>query len=173
MIDWTAHGSDFLRVAISTLLVVPAILILTRLAGLRSFSKMSPIDFAMTVAIGSLIATTILSPSPPLLLSLFSLGCVFAVQYGYSRLRLVDRIRKRAENQPLLLMDGAEVIEAALRAGEVTRADLRAKLREANVLDLRNVRAVVLESTGDISVLHANDPDAVIDGELLSGVRRL
>ena len=50
----------------------------------------------------------------------------------------------------------------------MTRSDVLAKLREANVLAMTDVRAVVLETTGDISVLHG---DAQVDDILLAGVR--
>ena len=40
-----------------------------------------------------------------------------------------------------------------------------AKLREANVLDISEVRAVVLETTGDISVLHGEScAETVMEG---------
>lgn len=47
-----------------------------------------------------------------------------------------------------------------------------AKLREANVLDLSQVRAVVFESTGDIAVLHTTDSDQELKDWLLEGVGR-
>lgn len=49
------------------------------------------------------------------------------------------------------------MINEHLKATKVTPDDIRAKLREANVTDLNQVRAVVLETTGDISVLHSMD----------------
>ena len=73
------------------------------------------------------------------------------------------------DNAPLLIMQDGEVLEENLNAAKMTRADLMAKLREANVLQLRDVRAVVFEQTGDVSVLHG---DADVDGEILQGVRR-
>jgi len=63
------------------------------------------------------------------------------------------------DNQPLLLMDGPKVRSDNLRRANMTEADLRAKLREANVTQLEQVQAVVMESTGDVSVLHG-PPDA-------------
>ena len=42
-------------------------------------------------------------------------------------------------------------------------------LREANALQLSQVRAVILEDTGDVSVLHGPEE---VDDELLEGVRR-
>lgn len=46
-----------------------------------------------------------------------------------------------------------------MRKARVTESDLWSKLREANVLNLNQVRAVVFEATGDISVLHGDACD--------------
>ncbi|MDO6471263.1 YetF domain-containing protein [Maribacter sp. 1_MG-2023] len=48
-----------------------------------------------------------------------------------------------------------------------------AKLREANVLQLSQVKAVIFETTGDISVLHSDKPidiDAVIVEDVKSTI---
>ena len=62
------------------------------------------------------------------------------------------------------MYDG-KVIDKALNVSRVAESDLFAKLREANVLELNQVRAVVLETTGDISVLHGDTlEDRIIEG---------
>ena len=170
VVDWMAFPSDFLRVLIATVLVTVAIVLYSRLIGLRSFSKMSSIDFAMTVAMGSLVASIVLNPSPPLLLSLFSLLCVFVAQWIFAKLRFIQGFSKVAENKPTLLMDGPTILHENLKATTVTEDDLMSKLREANVLSFDEVRAVVLESTGDISVLHAADPAKRLEGRVMKGV---
>ena len=59
-------------------------------------------------------------------------------------------------------VDG-EFDEDALSANNIRREDMIAKLREANVLQLSEVRAAILETTGDISVLHGKvDVDEVL-----------
>ena len=69
------------------------------------------------------------------------------------------------QNQPALLMRDGVILHAALKATRVAENDLIAKLREANVLDLAQVRAVVLETTGDISVIHGvSCSDAILQG---------
>jgi uncharacterized membrane protein YcaP (DUF421 family) len=73
------------------------------------------------------------------------------------------------DNAPLLLMDGRGVLEDNLASARVTHDDLRAKLRDANVLDTGQIHAVVFETTGDVSVLHGDEP---LDPEVLRGVRR-
>ncbi len=68
-------------------------------------------------------------------------------------------------------MDGETVIEDNLQKARVTRGDLRSKLPEANVTKLSHVKAVVFETTGDISVLH-KDGDETIDLWLMKDVQR-
>ncbi|MFB6230366.1 MAG: YetF domain-containing protein, partial [Salinibacter sp.] len=58
-----------------------------------------------------------------------------------------------AKDTLLLFLDGPEVLSDNLRPRNMTEADLRAKLHEANVTRLEQVRAVVMESTGDVPVL--------------------
>lgn len=54
-----------------------------------------------------------------------------------------------------------------MRESRVARDDLLVKLREANVASLEKVQAVVLETTGDVTVLHGD----ALDENLLAGVR--
>lgn len=149
-----------------------SVIILTRLSGLRSFSKMSSFDFAMTVAIGSVIATTVVAENPPLLLSAVALVAIYGLQIIVAILRLNSNLmQKLIDNRPMVLMVGTEIIEENMRAVRVTKTDLLAKLREANVLHLDEVKVVVLESTGDISVMHGEPNERPIDSILLENVR--
>lgn len=159
-------------VVLTTLGIYIALIILTRIAGLRSFSKMSSFDFAVTVAIGSIIASTILTEDPPLLQSIAALAALYVIQMTVASLRGSSSIMsKLVNNEPLLLMRGSEILEDNLREAKVTHSDLRAKLREANATQLSQVKAVVMEATGDIAVLHHEDPGHELDEELLKGVR--
>ncbi|WP_370401307.1 DUF421 domain-containing protein [Sulfitobacter sp. JB4-11] len=150
--------------------MVTALIALTRAAGLRSFSKMSGYDFAITVAMGSVLASVVVTKSTGALVGIASLGALFVVQLVLSRLRVgSEQAAAVMDNAPLLIMEGREIFDDNLRAAKMTRSDLMAKLREANVLQLDAVRAVVFEQTGDVSVLHGDDE---VDGPLLEGVQR-
>jgi uncharacterized membrane protein YcaP (DUF421 family) len=67
-------------------------------------------------------------------------------------------------------MHGEHILRDNLRKAHLSETDLQAKLREANVLNYQQVKAVVFETTGDISVLHA-DSDVRLDPHLLKGVK--
>ncbi len=144
------------------------IVCLVRLVGLRSFSKMTNFDFVMTVGMGSLLAGASQATSwGAFVQALTAMAGLFALQYGLARIRQSHEwFEKVIQNEPLLLMKDGEIFEDALVRSRVTKGDLIAKLREANVLEISDVRAAVLETTGDVSVLHGDR----LAGDLLRGV---
>lgn len=124
----------------------------------------------MTVAIGSIIATTLLSKSVSLLEGILGLFTVYCLQLTAAYLRRYKSFRKPIDNTPLLLMKGATILHENLKKARVTEGDLRSKLREANVVNLSEVRAVIFETTGDIIVLHTTNENTQVDSWLLEDV---
>lgn len=175
IIDWswiTTTSTAALMVVLTALGIYAALLLFTRLGGLRSFSKMSSFDFAITVAMGSLIATVLLSKNPPLLQGIVGLAALFGIQITVATLRSRTQAASSVvDNEPLLLMAGPDVLHENLKKARITEDDLNAKLRKANVIHLGQVRAVVMESTGDVAVLHADPDGPDLAPSLLSGVR--
>lgn len=177
MIDWNwfaATGTSLFMVVLSAIGIYLALLLLTRLSGLRSFSKMSSFDFAITVAVGSVVASTILTEDPPLLVGMTGLAVLYLIQYVGSRTRRISSaVQRLVDNEPLLLMAGAKVLSEHLDEARLTEDDLRAKLRLAGVTHPDQVLAVVFESTGDVSVLKVGDDVAPWVLEGVRGVGRL
>ena len=161
---------DFLWILVDAVALVAIIVAVVRLIGLRSFSKMSAFDFAITVAMGSILASVVLDPKTSFLAGGLGVASLLGVQWAAAQARLSNHtFESVVDNCPLLLMHEGRMLEENLRSARVTHGDLRAKLREANVLALSEVRAVVFETTGDISVLHGEGP---FDETLLEGVSR-
>lgn len=158
-----------LRGSVLAIIGLSWVVICVRVIGLRAFSKMTSFDFVTTVAIGSLLAGCVQSTSwSALFQALIAIAALLGIQYIVSRLRTNrDDFEGVVGNTPTVLMRDGKFHETALTRTRTTRSDIIAKLREANVLHLSEVRAVVLESTGDISVLHGESLDDV----LLDGVR--
>lgn len=68
-------------------------------------------------------------------------------------------------------MEGKTILYDNLYAVNMSEEDLMAKLREANVVEFSEVKAVVLETTGDVTVLHSSGSEN-IEEKLLNNVRR-
>ncbi|SDR82151.1 DUF421 domain-containing protein [Christiangramia echinicola] len=163
---------DLLAIIITATGIYLAVIIFTRIAGKRSFSKMSSFDFAMTVAVGSMIATTVLSKSVSLWNGIIGLCAVYILQISVALLRRYKVVKKVVDNSPLLLMDGKKILHENLKKARVSEEDLRSKLREANVIRLKEVRAVIFEATGDISVMHTEDENEELENWLMEDVDR-
>ncbi|PZW39668.1 uncharacterized protein DUF421 [Mesonia algae] len=173
MKEWfTASATSLYAIILTAIGIYICTIVYTRLAGKRSFSKMSSFDFAMTVAIGSILATTILSKSTSLLQGAIGLASVYVLQLFVALLRRNKQFQRLVDNKPVLLMDGQEILHENLKKSHVTLDDLKSKLREANVLELSQVRAVIFEATGDIAVLHTKDENQRIEDFILEDVKR-
>jgi len=163
---------DLILILLRAMLVVATIIVLTRLHGLRSFSKMSSFDFAITVSIGSVLAGAVTTLTTGLWVYLTALAFLFLVQFTLSRLRIAGLAQGVADNAPLLVMENGKMLKANMDKGGMTENDLWAKLREANAFDLDKVQAVIMESTGDVSVLHGDPDTKKISPEVMQGVSR-
>ncbi|MEL6875008.1 MAG: YetF domain-containing protein [Pseudomonadota bacterium] len=137
------------------------VVINVRMVGARAFSKMTAFDFVITVAIGSLLASAAtVSSWPSYIQALAGISLLLATQYSLSRLRVSSsKTRAILSNNPALLMRDGLYLDDAMASARITREDVQAKLREANAYDMSDISAVILETTGDISVIHGGKPD--------------
>ncbi len=145
------------------------VVFVVRVIGLRTFSKMTAFDFVATVATGSLLAGACQATTwPEFAQPTLAISALLGAQFVIAKLRQAsDGFEEVVQNEPVILMRDGVIFDAALRETRVARADLIAKLREANALRFLDVRAVVLETTGDISVLHGD----TLEQEILEGAR--
>jgi len=172
MENWLYSNAPTLLKSIASLIAIfTVVIIITRIAGLRTFAKMSSFDFASTIAVGSILATVVMSTDNSILKGALALAGIIAFQAVFSYLvRKWDWLRNLFTNKPMMLMYKGEILDKNLDKTNVGRNDLIAKLREANVHQFDEVEAVILESTGDMSVLHSND-NRNLDSSLIEGVR--
>ncbi|MGB7393475.1 MAG: YetF domain-containing protein [Pricia sp.] len=174
MDNWlTEPFSTLVTVFFSVLLIFSIIIIITRMSGLRTFAKMSSFDFASTIAVGSILASVVMNTGQSIVKGTVALGTVIAFQTLFSYMkRKSDKLSSILTNAPMLIMDGNKILYENLAKTNVSEEDLIAKLREANVRNFDEVLAVVLESTGDVSVIHSNDGMELDKDQLLLGVER-
>ena len=158
------------RAVVLSLIGIVWVTLVIRMIGLRSLSKMTNFDFVVTVASGSLLAGAVqASEWPAFFQALAALAALFGLQFNIAKLRQQSESFEQAiQNGPIFLMWEGKFIDNALETSRVAKDDIIAKLREANVLDMGQVRAVVLETTGDISVLHGDH----LDDDLVDGIDR-
>ncbi|MDN3492563.1 DUF421 domain-containing protein [Winogradskyella bathintestinalis] len=154
---------DSIWLVLSVLGIFSIIIIITRVFGLRTFAKMSSFDFASTIAVGSVLASIILNTDYTLLKGAITLTAIIGFQTLFSFLvRKNEFIKSLFTNKPQIIMWNGKILYDRLKKCNVGEDDLIAKLREANVHHFDEVKAVIFESTGDVSVIHNNENKGIM-----------
>ncbi len=129
-----------------------------RWSGKRTLSKMNAFDLIVTVSLGSVLASLLLSKSVALAEGVVALsllvGLQFAVTWTSVRVRWVRRF---VTGEPLLLLEHGVFLESAMKKARVTKDEVCAAVRAAGIGPLNQVAAVVLETDGSFSVIKTSD----------------
>jgi uncharacterized membrane protein YcaP (DUF421 family) len=166
---WFDSWSDLVRILAVGASAYATVVVVLRLSGKRTLAKLNAFDLVVTVALGSTLATILLSSDVSwaegavglLVLALLQSVVAWGTTHR-PRLRAVVTARPT-----LLLRDGRPVTEA-LRSERVTIDEVRQAVRASGSGDLSSIAAVVLESDGSLSVIPASEAG---NGSSLRGVR--
>lgn len=154
-------GDALIAGALLSVLAVAWVILLIRFIGLRSLSKMTSYDFVITLATGSLVAQAAGADQWSVFLqAVTAIGALMMLQAALELARRRgDSIGAIITNDPVLLVREGRFVDRAMRGTRTTRAEVFAQLRTRGIADLERVSAVILETTGDLSVL-TGDPTA-------------
>jgi uncharacterized membrane protein YcaP (DUF421 family) len=141
----------------STILVIGSyvgLVVILRISGKRTLSKMNAFDLVVTVALGSTLATISLSKDTALLQGLLVLALLIGMQYAVAWLSVrSERVQQLVKSEPALLFHRGEFLSRGMNRERVTREEVLAAIRAEGCTDLKQVRAVVLETDGSFSVM--------------------
>ena len=163
----TIGAAGALAVMIATVAIYLVLVGLLRLLGQRALAAMSLGDLACLLAVGAVVGRTALLAVPSLAGGIVALVTLFAMQRLVRLLRRGRRARALLDRPPVLLVLDGRRDAAALRRTGVTADDLRQRLRLAGISRWDQVGRVVLERTGELSVVR-RDPG--LDEDLFSDV---
>ena len=152
------------RVALVGVCAYVALVFMLRISGNRTLSKLNAFDFVVTVALGSTLATVLLSKEGVLALGLL-IGLQFLVTWTSVRLPWFNQLVK---SEPVMLFHRGRFLPMAMRRARVVEEEVVAALRKQGVARFEEAEAVVLETDGSLTVLHRPDGPA----ETLSRVER-
>lgn len=164
--DWLFKGwSSVGRVLVVGLLAYTGLLLLLRISGKRTLSKMNAFDLVVTVALGSTLSTILVSRQTGVADGLTALALLIGLQYAVAWLsvRWPD-FKKLVKGEPTLLLHRGHYLRGAMRRQRITEDEVLAALRSSGAARPDEVAAVVLETDGSFTVLKS---DATIDASSL------
>lgn len=159
---------EALAVVISTAALYWSFIIIIRVLGQRALAQISSPDLATVVALGAVIGRAALGYTPTLGAGILALATLFAMQALAGQVRRLSLYPRALNNVPWLLMAGSKPIAQNLHRTHLSEEDLLAKIRLAGVRHRNQVACVILEPTGQITVLARGVP---LDRGLLADVR--
>lgn len=148
------NWSGMLRVVVVGTAAYGVLVVMLRMSGKRTLSKMNAFDLVITVALGSTLATVLLSATVPLLEGILALALLICLQFAITWLSVHwDRFENLITSEPSLLVHDGRYLDATLRRQRVTREEIGAALRENGKADISEIRSVVLETNGTMTVV--------------------
>ncbi len=168
---FTIDTQSFLRVVIAAPFLYAIMIFNIRIMGKRTTAQMNNFDWAVTVAMGSLIASPMTS-NTSITIGALGIALLMLLQYILTKLSFYsDTLQKIVRATPTLLLYEGKMLYENLEKERVLPAEVQAAIRENGYNDLTQIYAVILESDAMFSVIAKEK--ALEHGEILSGLTGL
>ena len=158
MPDAIFNGWDgVLRILLIAPAAYVALILILRMSGKRTLAKLNAIDFVVTIAIGSTLASVITSSTLSLVDGLVALGLLVGMQFIVTaasvRLPWVNDVVKA---EATLLVRKGELLPGAMRRQRITSDEIEAAIRQSGGRGVQDAEAVFLETDGSLAVTRAS-----------------
>lgn len=143
------------RTFIIAILSYISLIVLLRISGKRTLSKMNAFDLIVTIALGSTLATVLLNKS----VALADGFLAFALLIGLQFLITFVSVRSKTVSQwvkatPTLIVYNGELLPKAMLKERINEDEVYAVLRKNGVGSIKDAKAVVLETDGTLTVIN-------------------
>lgn len=151
---WFDSWADALRVLIVGAVSYVSLVALLRFSGKRTLSQLNAFDFIITVALGSTLATILLSSDVAYIEGIAAFVLLAGLQFVVAWVSAKwPRARDVVAAQPVALVLDGELQEDELRRNRLTESEVLQAVRGSGSGDLSSVAVVVLETNGKLSVI--------------------
>lgn len=147
---WIKLGRTLLLAVLAYL----ALVIILRFSGKRTLTKLNVFDFVFVVALGSTLASTILSSDVSLADGLGAFLALILLQILLSWLCVTSHsVDHFINGEPTLLLYRGRFLDDSMKRERVTKEEVRAAVRNTGHASIDNIDSVVLETDGTLSVV--------------------
>ena len=144
---------DIIKVALTSLLSVAALFIITKIMGHKQVAQLDFFDYISGITIGSIaaeLATELEAPEKPLVaLCVYGLTSILLTLLA----RKLPRTRKYINGTPTMLMNGGVIYRKNLKKAKLDLSEFMLMCREQGYFDLDEIQTAVFEHNGKLSVL--------------------
>lgn len=145
--------SIYTSIIISVILYFSIVLLL-RLSGKRTLSDLNAFDLLVTITMGSIAATTILSKDTSYIDGIISITTLVILQYIVAKVSVFSKaINKLIRSESTLVFYKGKFLEENMKKMRITKNDILQQARQQQGITSNQISAVILESNGKLSVI--------------------
>ncbi len=131
-----------------------ALIFLLRISGKRTLSKWNAFDFVVTIALGSILASVVMSKDITFADGIAAFVLLIGLQFVITQLSVrFDFVKNLIKAKPTLLLDKGEFLHDAMKRQRVGESEIRSAIRAVGSAAVEDTEAVVLETDGTFSVI--------------------
>jgi uncharacterized membrane protein YcaP (DUF421 family) len=168
--SWLYDGWTGLAVAAGKAVLMYVIALLgLRVAHRRTLAQWTAIDFAAAVAIGAIIGRTAIAQEQPFSVGAIALVTILLAHWLASLARMRPTLGKLVDHRVRVLVDHGRLRSDQLRRCGLTEGEVLAQLRQQGIGSLREVRYVLYETKGELTIarepgIDHDDPELIRRG---------
>lgn len=156
--------AGLLRTVVVGVCAYAALILLLRVSGKRTLAKMNAFDLIVTVALGSTLATIILSKDIALAEGITAFALLISLQFVITWLSVRSQtVSDLMKSEPKLLLHKGEFLRQAMKHERVNEGEVLQAIRSQGISQTAEVEAVVLETDGSFSVMRRAGEDSSAD----------
>ncbi|MDY9927862.1 DUF421 domain-containing protein [Methanosarcina sp.] len=152
--------NDLGRVLVLGVMGYIALVLLLRVSGNRTLSKLNAFDFVITIALGSSFGALILNKNVALADGIMAFTVLIGMQYVITWLTIRSSTLKRViRNEPSLVYYNGEYIKNSMKRSRVVEDEIEQSVRNQGYANLEHVGAVILETDGSFSIISQSEKE--------------
>jgi len=148
---------SIIRILVVGTLSYLSVLLVLRVSGKRTLSKMNSFDFIVTIALGSVLANILTSQDVALVDGILSFSLLIFLQFAATWVSVrSDFFNSLIKSSPKLLYYKGRFDKIAMKKERVPKVEILQAIRSEGGATLEDVLAVVLETDGNFSIIKKN-----------------
>ena len=146
--------NPFIETIVTGIIAYIAIIIMLRISGKRTLAKWNSFDFVVTIALGSVLASILLSTDDAFGQGILGFALLIVFQFIITWISVRSSIiQKLIKSEPSLLLYRGKMQHDVMKKERIAEGEILAALRTSGVSAIEDADAVILETDGSFSVI--------------------
>ncbi|MDR7666915.1 DUF421 domain-containing protein [Methanosarcina sp. Z-7115] len=152
--------NDLGRVLVLGILGYISLVLLLKVSGNRTLSKLNAFDFVITIALGSTFGSLLLNKSVALVEGVTAFAVLIGLQYTVAGLTIrSDTVKRIIKDEPSIVYYNGEYLKDSMKRSRVIESEIQQSVRNQGYANLESVEAVVLETDGSFSIISQSEKE--------------